>query len=235
MDVMKGRSEGDSLRCSFCHKEQSVVGKLISSPSDYPRAYICDECIAVCNSIIEDDNPGAFSQWHPLTHQLFKAIRQWVALPQGDEARLAEVRRLAEQILGRARVGAALELPAGAELDRMVESQVLGMAEPAPGEVAAYSTEIGAAWKVAEKVALTPGCGHSPDSGFTLRYAPFGDHREFSRDSPCDLDAPHHPSGAGSWSAHFHFGYANQGFGKFCAMGETAPLAICRAALKVYR
>jgi ATP-dependent Clp protease ATP-binding subunit ClpX len=32
-----------------------VVGKLISSPSDYPRAYICDECIAVCNSIIEDD------------------------------------------------------------------------------------------------------------------------------------------------------------------------------------
>jgi ATP-dependent Clp protease ATP-binding subunit ClpX len=31
------------------------VGKLISSPSEYPRAYICDECIAVCNSIIEDD------------------------------------------------------------------------------------------------------------------------------------------------------------------------------------
>jgi ATP-dependent Clp protease ATP-binding subunit ClpX len=32
-----------------------MVGKLISSPSDYPRAYICDECIAVCNSILEDD------------------------------------------------------------------------------------------------------------------------------------------------------------------------------------
>jgi ATP-dependent Clp protease ATP-binding subunit ClpX len=31
------------------------VGKLISSPSEYPRAYICDECIAVCNSILEDD------------------------------------------------------------------------------------------------------------------------------------------------------------------------------------
>src|SRR4030088_2998752 len=38
-----------------CHKSQDVVGKLISSPSDYPRAYICDECIAVCNSILEDD------------------------------------------------------------------------------------------------------------------------------------------------------------------------------------
>ena len=46
----------DSLRCSFCHKNQDVVGKLISSPlSDYPRSYICDECIAVCNSILEDD------------------------------------------------------------------------------------------------------------------------------------------------------------------------------------
>lgn len=33
------------------------MGKLISSPSDYPRAYICDECIAVCNSILEDDRP----------------------------------------------------------------------------------------------------------------------------------------------------------------------------------
>jgi ATP-dependent Clp protease ATP-binding subunit ClpX len=31
------------------------VAKLISSPSDYPRAYICDECVAVCNSILEDD------------------------------------------------------------------------------------------------------------------------------------------------------------------------------------
>jgi ATP-dependent Clp protease ATP-binding subunit ClpX len=34
-----------------------VVGKLISSPSEYPRAYICDECIAVCNSILDDDKP----------------------------------------------------------------------------------------------------------------------------------------------------------------------------------
>ena len=45
----------DTLRCSFCHKSQDAVAKLISSPSDYPRAYICDECVAVCNSILEDD------------------------------------------------------------------------------------------------------------------------------------------------------------------------------------
>src|SRR5712664_3536995 len=43
------------LRCSFCHKSQDAVAKLISSQSDYPRAYICDACVAVCNSILEDD------------------------------------------------------------------------------------------------------------------------------------------------------------------------------------
>ncbi len=53
---MKTRSGSDEmLRCSFCHKSQDAVAKLISSPSDYPRAYICDECVAVCNSILEDD------------------------------------------------------------------------------------------------------------------------------------------------------------------------------------
>ncbi|MGC9292882.1 MAG: ATP-dependent Clp protease ATP-binding subunit ClpX [Acidobacteriaceae bacterium] len=53
---MKTRSgTDDALRCSFCHKSQDAVAKLISSPNDYPRAYICDECVAVCNSILEDD------------------------------------------------------------------------------------------------------------------------------------------------------------------------------------
>jgi ATP-dependent Clp protease ATP-binding subunit ClpX len=53
---VKNRTGSDEvLRCSFCHKSQDAVAKLISSPSDYPRAYICDECVAVCNSILEDD------------------------------------------------------------------------------------------------------------------------------------------------------------------------------------
>jgi len=49
----------ETLRCSFCGKTQDQVGKLISSPSDYPRAYICDECVGVCNSILEDDQGDA--------------------------------------------------------------------------------------------------------------------------------------------------------------------------------
>jgi len=47
------------------------VGKLISSPSDYPRAYICDECIAVCNSILEDDRQD---QPYGLPHKLPKPL-----------------------------------------------------------------------------------------------------------------------------------------------------------------
>jgi ATP-dependent Clp protease ATP-binding subunit ClpX len=53
------RGSDESLRCSFCHKSQDAVAKLISSPSDYPRAYICDECVGVCNSILEDDRSEA--------------------------------------------------------------------------------------------------------------------------------------------------------------------------------
>jgi ATP-dependent Clp protease ATP-binding subunit ClpX len=55
---MRRSDEADkSLRCSFCHKAQSDVGNLISNPSDYPRAFICDECILVCAAILEDNRP----------------------------------------------------------------------------------------------------------------------------------------------------------------------------------
>ena len=52
---MKKYSPDEPLRCSFCHKTQEQVEKLISSPSDYPRAYICNECVGVCQTILEDE------------------------------------------------------------------------------------------------------------------------------------------------------------------------------------
>src|ERR1700720_5003025 len=69
--TVKRAGSDDALRCSFCHKSQDVVGKLISSPSDYPRAYICDECIAVCNSILEDDR---HEQQYGTPHKLPKPL-----------------------------------------------------------------------------------------------------------------------------------------------------------------
>ncbi len=52
---MKKYTPDEPLRCSFCHKTQEQVEKLISSPSDYPRAYICNECVGVCQTILEDE------------------------------------------------------------------------------------------------------------------------------------------------------------------------------------
>ncbi len=43
---------GDLLKCSFCGKSQKQVKKLIAGP---PGVYICDECIDLCNEIIEEE------------------------------------------------------------------------------------------------------------------------------------------------------------------------------------
>ncbi len=76
------RSSDESLRCSFCHKSQDAVAKLISSPSDYPRAYICDECVAVCNSILEDDRseaqPGAAPAHLPKPQEVKAVLDEYV-------------------------------------------------------------------------------------------------------------------------------------------------------------
>jgi ATP-dependent Clp protease ATP-binding subunit ClpX len=42
---------GDLLKCSFCGKSQKQVKKLIAGPG----VYICDECIDLCNEIIEEE------------------------------------------------------------------------------------------------------------------------------------------------------------------------------------
>jgi ATP-dependent Clp protease ATP-binding subunit ClpX len=47
---MSGKDSG-SLRCSFCGKGQKEVKKLIAGPG----VYICDECIELCNDIIDEE------------------------------------------------------------------------------------------------------------------------------------------------------------------------------------
>ena len=44
-----------SIRCSFCGKPQSLVNRLIAGNG----AYICDECVRLCMSIIEEGYPAA--------------------------------------------------------------------------------------------------------------------------------------------------------------------------------
>ena len=51
-----GKDSGESdaaepYSCSFCQKAQDKVRKLVAGPT----VFICDECVALCNEIIEDE------------------------------------------------------------------------------------------------------------------------------------------------------------------------------------
>jgi len=89
---VKRAGSDEALRCSFCHKSQDVVGKLISSPSDYPRAYICDECIAVCNSILDDDKvdqPSGMPHKIPKPLEVKEHLDQYVIGQDATKKKLA--------------------------------------------------------------------------------------------------------------------------------------------------
>ena len=87
------RGSDESLRCSFCHKSQDAVAKLISSPSDYPRAYICDECVGVCNSILEDDRgealPGTSPAQLPKPQEVKAFLDEYVIGQEQTKKKLA--------------------------------------------------------------------------------------------------------------------------------------------------
>src|ERR1022692_332999 len=90
--MVKRTGPEGSLRCSFCHKSQEVVGKLISSPNDFPRAYICDECVAVCNSILEDDRserPAPTGQQLPKPQEVKEFLDQYVIGQDKTKKKLA--------------------------------------------------------------------------------------------------------------------------------------------------
>ena len=49
------------VRCSFCHKSEDQVRKLIAGPEG---VFICDECIGICSEIMEEElgdyGPGRY-------------------------------------------------------------------------------------------------------------------------------------------------------------------------------
>jgi len=49
--MFKFTDEKDQLKCSFCGKTQDQVRKLVAGPG----VYICDECIELCNDIVEEE------------------------------------------------------------------------------------------------------------------------------------------------------------------------------------
>ena len=46
----------ESIRCSFCGKRGTEVGKIVAGPT--PAVAICNECVALCSQIMaEEDEP----------------------------------------------------------------------------------------------------------------------------------------------------------------------------------
>ena len=79
-------------RCSFCGKTQNQVGRLIAGPG----VFICNECIELCNDILEDDVPeleeeaesGASQDTGLLTPSEMKAVLDQYVIGQ-DHAKRA--------------------------------------------------------------------------------------------------------------------------------------------------
>ena len=68
---------GDLLKCSFCGKSQKQVKKLIAGPG----VYICDECIDLCNEIIEEElSQGSEVDFDelPKPHEIYDYLDDYV-------------------------------------------------------------------------------------------------------------------------------------------------------------
>ena len=77
--MFKFGDERDRLKCSFCGKTQEQVRKLVAGPG----VYICDECIELCNEIIEEELYGetrgpAKAKSIPKPHEIYQTLCQYV-------------------------------------------------------------------------------------------------------------------------------------------------------------
>ena len=76
-----------NIRCSFCGKSQSEVQRLVAGPG----VYICNECIELCQEIIEDDytlEPPDLKT-RPKPHELVETLNSYVVGQQDAKKALA--------------------------------------------------------------------------------------------------------------------------------------------------
>jgi ATP-dependent Clp protease ATP-binding subunit ClpX len=85
---MKRNNGEEALRCSFCNKSQNDVRKLIAGPT----VFICDECVRVCNDIIDDDQAvDNDAKTHPLPkpHEVKAYLDEYVIGQDKTKKKLA--------------------------------------------------------------------------------------------------------------------------------------------------
>ena len=105
---MAGKKTEDIVRCSFCNKTQSQVRKMIAGPNG---TYICDDCVAICTEIIEEEldfnDRAALDDINLLTPEEMRAFLDEYVIGQDEAKKVLSVavynhykRILAEQDLG---------------------------------------------------------------------------------------------------------------------------------------
>ncbi|HJC61892.1 MAG TPA: ATP-dependent Clp protease ATP-binding subunit ClpX [Candidatus Dietzia intestinigallinarum] len=105
---------GDLLKCSFCGKSQKQVKKLIAGPG----VYICDECIELCNEIIEsevDDAQQSGLDELPKPAEIHAFLDEYVV---GQDAAKRNLAVAVYNHYKRIRVGASLGRGDGVELSK---------------------------------------------------------------------------------------------------------------------
>lgn len=76
-----GKDTFDKVRCNFCGKQRNEVKKLIAGPG----VYICNECVALCNEIVQEDLQQRRQEEKarglkdiPKPHEIVAALDQYV-------------------------------------------------------------------------------------------------------------------------------------------------------------
>ncbi|WP_101946845.1 ClpX C4-type zinc finger protein [Mycobacterium sp. 3519A] len=99
------------LRCNFCGKPHTEVGKLVAGPG----VYICDECVNLCVDVIANAThaePPALPEWAGLSDdKLLQRLPVIAASAANIDAGLRErVSELRNRGVSWARIGAALNM-----------------------------------------------------------------------------------------------------------------------------
>jgi len=103
----------DPVRCSFCARADEAVNKMIAGPG----VYICDGCVALCDTILAEDRTAGGNQprlpgWELMTDQeLLEHLPRVAQVADQVEANLRQwVHRARERGVTWSRIGAALQM-----------------------------------------------------------------------------------------------------------------------------
>lgn len=106
---------GKTLKCSFCAKDASQIARLIGGPG----VHICDECVSVCNKILEAA-PADFTGWDAMTDErLLAALKSAEATVEATRSVLqAQIDELRKRKTSWQAIGAALGISRQAAWER---------------------------------------------------------------------------------------------------------------------